>query len=244
MILTIPDKVSWRKTIGNDSFSHYNKTNAKRILKTYTHQTRDDITYTIEALTLEHLAWFEPMYVAKIAQKDNPQIINLYETTLNKVHRDYKILIITEHGVHLGGIIFSETTAEVNISYKIFADAWNMSNLPAGPSLYADFLLTEYTTSKNKTIMSHGKDRNGYGITSSIGLAIFKISLGYKPCLPKKYELKTVDDTNITKDALYFTIIPEVSSLVGNLYTTTDTQHFWERLNSYKDQVVINWIIR
>ncbi|MES2748946.1 MAG: hypothetical protein V4668_00075 [Patescibacteria group bacterium] len=244
MIITIPDKVSWRKTIGTDSFSHYNKTNAKRILKTFTHQMRDEIAYTIETLTRDHLAWFEPMYVAKIAQKDNPQIINLYETTLNKVKRDFKILIITESEVKLGAIIFSENATEVNISYKIFADTWNMSTLPAGPSLYADFLLTEHAARSQKITISHGKDRNGYGMTSSIGLAIFKISLGYKPYLPKKYEFISMDDTQITKDSLYFTVTSEDSSLVGNLYTTKDTQHQWERLNSYKDQVVINWIIR
>lgn len=243
MILTIPDKVSWRKTIGTDSFSHYNKTNAKRILKTSLHQTRDAIEYIVEPLTVEHLAWFEPMYIDKIAQKNNPQIINLYETTLGKLKGNYNILIITEQNINIGAIIFSETSTDVNISYKIFTDTWITSTLPAGPSLYADYLLTEYSLNLKKGIISHGKDRNGYGMTSSIGLAIFKISLGYKPYLPKKYALETYDDAAITTDVLYFNSVPESLVLIGTLYTTKNTQHKWERLNSYTDQVKIDWII-
>ena len=244
MIITIPDKVSWRKTIGTDSFSHYNKTNAKRILKTSTHQKRDSIDFVIEALTPDHLAWFEPMYISKIAQKINPQIINLYDTTLKKENRHYKILTITENQVNIGAIIFSETDTEVSISYKIFADTWEVSTLPAGPSLYADYLLTESSMLAGKTVMSHGKDRNGYGITSSIGLAIFKILLGYKPYLPKKYVLQTIDDTTIFGDVLYFRSTEGTPELEGNLYTTHATESSWLRLKSYEDQVKIGWVVR
>ena len=244
MIITIPNKVSWRKTIGPDSFSHYNATNAKRILKTVTHHTRDAIEYSIEPLSRGHLSWFEPLYIEKISQKNNPQIFNLYETTLEKINRDYKILILLEQGIKIGAIIFSETNTDVNISYKIFADTWTASNLPAGPSLYADYILTEYGLQNNKTLVSHGKDRNGYGITSSIGLAIFKILLGYKPYLPKKYTLLTIDEEEISGDVLYFTSLANTPELIGNLYTTQTTHENWNRLQSYQDQVKINWIIR
>lgn len=244
MTLTIPDKVSWRKNIVADSVSHYNKNIAKRILKTHTHHTRDAIKVEILPLTLEHLEWFEPMYIEKIAQKINPQIINLYATTLEKTNKQFHILIISEAEVTIGAIIFSETATDINIAYKIFTDTWVTSTLPASPSLYADYLITEYGVHNHKKNISHGKDRNGYGMTSSIGLAIFKILLGYKPYIPKKYTEQSIDETTITSDTLYFISVPGKLELEGNLYTTTESQHKWERLNSYTDQVTINWIIQ
>ena len=220
MIHTIPDKVSWRKDIGSDCLTHYNKNIAKRIHKTHTHRERDAITYDIRPLTLELLDWFAPIYKEKIAKKNSPLVFNLYSKTLENTKKDFLILIISEHGIRTGGVIFSETATDINIAYKIFEDSWATSTLPAGPSLYADYLLAEYGCVTNRKYISHGKDRNGYGKTSSIGLAIFKISLGYKPYLPKKFILDDIDVSTINCDSLYFVSMPDTKELSGNLYTT------------------------
>lgn len=244
MILMIPDKVSWKKDITSDSLSHYNKNIAKRILKTHTNRERDGINFVIQPVTQALLDWFVPVYTAKISQKNSPLVIDLYSKTLDKAKKSFFILIISENDSRVGGVIFSETDTDVNIAYKIFEDGWMTSKLPASPSLYADYLLTEHGYQTNKKFISHGKDRNGYGKTSSIGLATFKISLGYKPYLPKKFILVELDTNTIECDSLYFVSQNESSELQGNLFTTATTKETWSRLDSYQESVSINWIIR
>lgn len=244
MILTIPDKVSWKKNIVQNSLTHYSTNIAKRIHKTHTHAERDAITYEILPLSHELLGWFSPLYREKIAQKNSPLVIDLYAEALENKKRDYYILIISEDGKRTGGVIYSETATVINIAYKIFEDTWFTSTLPASPSLYADFLLTEHGRETGRQHISHGKDRNGYGKTSSIGLAIFKISLGYKPYLPKTCTLLELDTATISCDSLYFSSTAETPELSGHLFTTPESRHKWERLDSYREHVSIMWILR
>lgn len=244
MILTIPDKVSWRKDITSDSLSHYNKNIAKRILKTYTNSNRDGISFVIEPITRELLDWFVPVYTERIAQKNSPLVIDLYAKTLEKARKSFSMLIISENNTRVGGVIFSETDTDVNIAYKIFDDSWITSKLPASPSLYADYLLTKHGYQTNKKVISHGKDRNGYGKTSSIGLATFKISLGYKPYVPKKFILEEINTLDIRCDSLYFITQTGSTELTGKLFTTAETKEQWARLDSYQEIVSIDWIIR
>lgn len=244
MILSIPNKVSWLKNITSKNLAHYSKNIAKRIERTHLQSSHNNISYEISTLTPQLLEWFVPLYTEKISGKNSPVIFDLYATTQNNPEKKYQILIISEAGVKVGGVIFSETVTNINIAYKIFEDGWTTSTLPASPSLYADYLLTEYGNSTNRTHISHGKDRNGYGKTSSIGLAIFKISLGYKPYLPKKFILDTIDTTKIECDSLYFIVAPDTKELVGNLFTTPETEEKWSRLHSYQDSVTIQWIMR
>jgi hypothetical protein len=244
MILTIPDKVSWRKDISQDVFLHHNKNTAKRLLKTHTSATGAGITHQIEPITRELLDWYTPIYSAKIAKKNNPLVIDLYGKTLEKNTRQFFMLTIAENGHRSGGMVFSETDTDINIAYKIFDDNWHTSNLPAGPSLYADYLITEYGQHTNRKFISHGKDRNGYGKTSSIGLAIFKVSLGYKPYLPKKFNYIELDTNLIDCDSLYFAPQASQVPLHGYLFASKETKEKWSRLNSYKDTVSIEWILR
>ncbi len=244
MILAIPDKVSWKKAITNNSMVHYNKNTTKRIQKTHANSEAAGITYEMQPITKEILDWFVPVYAEKISQKNSPLVIDLYAKTLEKTRRQFFILIIFENGIKAGGIIFSETETDVNIAYKIFDDSWTSSTLPAGPSLYSDYLITEHGFNTGRQFINHGKDRNGYGKTSSIGLAMFKIALGYKPYLPKKFLHTIIDVATIDCDSLYFTIQTNTLELQGNLFTTVDTKEKWVRLDSYKENVNINWIIR
>ena len=244
MIISIPDKVSWRKIITSNSLDHYNKNSAKRILKTHSNSSHNNITYSISPLTPEHLEWFLPLYVQKMSTVSNPALSDIYTKTLVTNTKNFFILILFENSEKIGGTIFSQTETDINIAYKIFENNWYKSTLPASPSLYADYLLTEYGQTTHKQLMSHGKDRNGYGKNSNIGLAIFKISLGYKPYLPKKYQDESLDTDTIFSDCLYFAPTKAVSELHGYLFTTKDTSYKWSRLSSYDDNVVIDWILR
>lgn len=244
MRLSIPDKVSWRKMITSDTVNQYNKNGAKRIIKTSTNCARDNITYTISPLTQEHLEWFIPLYTDKLATMSNPAHSDIYTKTLATNKKDFFILVILENTQKVGGAIFNQTETDINIAYKIFENNWSASTLPASPSLYADYLLTEYGRGIQKQLISHGKDRNGYGKTSNIGLAIFKISLGYKPYLPKKYTIETLDTESINCDSLYFAVKENSTELQGYLFTTKDTMSNWIRLSSYQDNVAIEWILR
>ncbi len=245
MNMTIPEKVSWRKYITSDILSDYGKTASKRLLKTIENSAQDDITYTISDLTTELIAWFTPLYTEIISTKNSPVIFDIENTTKNTDEKTYKMLVITEHGMRIGGLIFSITDMSINIAYKVFANDWEQSTLPAGPSLYADYLITSYAQSLQKEFISHGKDRNIYGKHSSIGLAVFKIALGYKPYLPKEVSFINFNPLELAVDSLYFEKdTKDDVPLVGHIFVTNVTKSTWERLESYADRVKTIWHTR
>ncbi|MFN3692644.1 MAG: hypothetical protein ACK4SL_00920 [Candidatus Paceibacteria bacterium] len=239
-----PNKVTWRKDPTTGITDQYGQTSAKRILKTETHSSRDGITSNITALTPALLEWFTPLYTNTISQKNSPVIFDIEQTTKNTDQKTYHILTISEQGKQLGGLIFSITEESINIAYKIFTNQWIYSKLPAGPSLYADYLITKHAADLRKKYISHGKDRNGYGKHSSIGLALFKIALGYKPYLPKDFEALEFTESEIDGDSLYFVTNESISMpLHGHLFTREATRQQWARFKSYTDRVSVTWHI-
>jgi len=204
MNITFPDKVRWLKNVSENPLDYYSKRTQQRIQKTESLADSDKITSCIIPIDERFLDWFIPLYENEIAKKEQPVVFDIKKTTKNTEAKTYHALIIEEQGKKTGAVIFSVLEQQINIAYKIFNHGWETSRAPVNPSLYADYLLSNFALSKNKHFLSHGKDRNCYGKFSSIGLATHKLSLGYHPVLPEDFILQTIDPDQISTEMIIF----------------------------------------
>lgn len=203
MKITAPTKIRWRKTITPDVLGSYSKKKRKRISQILEDETLH-IQTSFEKLTEDHLMWFSPMYAETISQKENGVFHDVKETTLDNDKKTYYILTVTENSKPIGGTIFSIRKEAIGIAYRIYPNDWPMHTLAANPSLFSDYIITEYALSLGKEFISHGMDRNLYGVNSAIGLATFKMSVGYEPFIPFKPKYEEVDTANIDDSTLIF----------------------------------------
>lgn len=237
MIFICPEKIRWLKESSADPLQYYSDKISARIVKTHAKHLENEINVNIEPLTDEIRAWFTPLYTETIKEKLNPVIFDIHATTIDTPEKKYYALILTEHKVRLGAIIFSEPVGQLNITYKIFPNNWTTSSLPANPALYADYLISLHAYNIHKALISHGKDRNPYGMNSAIGLAVYKLSLGYLPSLPIEYSLKKVDTETLQQDTLAFFTNESTGLLNGALFTLPENETHWSRLISYSPKI-------
>lgn len=202
MKTTIPNKVRWQKAIPEDPLSVYSKEKRRRI-----RQILNDPDSGIEAdflpLDAAGIAWFEPLYQATIGQKQNAILHNIADTTIDSGNgAEYWLLELKDAGERIGGTVFSVRENQLNIAYRVYPNDWASEQTGANPSLFTDYLISARAQELGKEFLSHGKDRNPYGVNSSIGLAIFKLSVGCSPFVPVEREFQELDTEAITDDTL------------------------------------------
>lgn len=169
----------WTRPLTLDGMGLLGKSNTHRLRSTLIQIENSTVTYEFSPLTNETLEWFEPLYVKTISAKENPKLFDIKTTTIGKESKyPYYSLTIFESGKPIGATIFSERNTILSIAYRIYPNEWNENGLQAKPSLYAEYLINQYGFNGNFKILSHGRDRNPYGVNSNIGLAIFKLSIG------------------------------------------------------------------
>lgn len=238
MIITYPEKIRWEKQITDDIISDYSKNNRIKLRSTLSKIDSTHVDYKISDLCEEDLSWFSPLYKASISNKKNPQQFNVANTTLNAEHGyPYQILQLVEGGDILGGTIFSIRDEKICLAYKVFLNQWNRSELKAGPTLYADYIVTKYAKEIGKNAISHGKDRNFYGKNVSIGIASYKLSVGCHAYLPEDTEYKQINIGTLKTDTdmLILEKPMESASRIEQAYLICASQDEspWTRVTKY-----------
>ena len=140
-----------------------------------------------------------------------------------------------ENGTPIGGTIFSLTGNKLSIAYRTYQNNWTTAALQANPSAYTEYLLNQEAINQGKEVMIHGKDRNPYGLNSSIGLANFKFAAGCQPELPKKFAVESIDTDTLTTDVLIFALPTAPDTTITKAYLVVDELGVskWEQLTKY-----------
>ncbi|MAZ56705.1 hypothetical protein CL653_02860 [bacterium] len=206
MIISYPNGHRWRKPVIADPLQHFGKSNRARVRSTLNRVHEYDVKFAIEELSADFFTWFKPLYESHIGAMQNGKIYDIEGTTLYKENSDKKYYSITlyEKDRPTGGTIFSCLEDMLSFAYRVYGHDWVEAKLPASPSFYMEYITSKYAYDIGLKTISHGKDRNPYGLNSAIGLGMFKLSVGCKPLLPKKYEISTIDTDQIQTDALIF----------------------------------------
>jgi hypothetical protein len=247
MIITYPDSHRWEKIVSDDVFKNFGKNNTARLRSSLARLETFGIRYEFVDLTAEIISWFEPWYHQTINTKENPKLSPIYETTIGKANAyPYKILILKEQGDVVGAIVFSVRPTIISIAYRIFKPNWNTAIMQANPALFGEYAMSEYTHTQGITLLSHGKDRNPYGLNANIGLALFKLSVGCRVTTPKgPYEILSIDTDTITTDILIMEQPATGKDITrAYLYATPDTQSKFIALQKYSETLEVITLTR
>ena len=206
------------------------------------------ITIDIKPLDHETLAWFTPLYESRMKQMYNPIIFDICSTTLHNPNTSkvYYSLSLFEAGTPLGATIFSVVLNRLSIAYRTYPKKWQKADLPASPSLFAEWAIAEYAAQLNIKKFVHGRNRNPYGTFSSIGLAIFKLSVGCIPKKSKKFELLSTDSANFTQDVLILLPPDEPTKHIQSAYLIVASKNFrtYEQVTKYPQRLNVEVIFR
>ncbi len=251
MEITYATGHKWSKKVVEDSLSLFGKSEQKKIAETLKKINTSDISYTIQPLDEEFFGWWLPLYEERISTKDNPKIFNVKDKTLGNPDKDKKYFSLTllEGNIKLGGLIFSVKENTLYFAYRTFAYDWEKAILRCGPSLYVEYVVAEHAKRLGLKNISHGKDHNPYGLNSSIGLALFKLSVGCLPQLPEEnFTVERLDAEKLDKDALVFEY-PQESVKCASitkiyLIASLEGQNKWSQLERFSDVLDIEIITR
>lgn len=248
MIISYPSHHTWTKTLTTDAFAGFGKNHLARLKTTLRKIDTSSVSYSIEPLTPENLEWFIPLYTATVMTKNNPKVNDIFGSTLGKAgSHPYYILIIKENSVMIGATIYATRKTSLSFAYRIYPNKWTQNNLPAGPSLYAEYLLGAWAIENGYLKISHGKDRNPYGINANIGLALFKLSVGCAVELPTgEYEILSLDTDDITTDILVFEQPKDTERKITQayLYVQKETLAKYESIKKYDHTITTSILAR
>lgn len=249
-LISYPSKITWLEIVTEHADSELRKNHRARMRSLLSKLSSTTITHTVSPLTEAALDWFLPLYNSKIGQKENPNIYNIFETTIGKKNPpNYFILTLFERNIPIGGTIFSERKDKLSIAYRIYPNDWTAQTVPlqANPALYSEYLINAHAWSHGYHLISHGRDRNPYGLNANIGLALFKLSIGCTPHVPaSSYEVLSLDLDYVFQDIFVMEMPPDNNQRVerATLYASKETVDKYMPLTKYPDKVQVKVIER
>ncbi len=238
---------TWYKYSVDNSLNHYGKNDRKRLTKTLEQAVLEDVTYEFKPVDEAFLTWFLPMYERIIGTKKNPHIFDITNSIKSpkELSQGYITLTVYDHGQIVGGCIFNDFGWYYSIAYRVYEPHWPQTKLQASPSFFGELQLDLFTKQQGRKMLSHGKDRNPYGLNSSIGLCIFKLATGCKPRTALTYELRQMDTNVITEDCLILHHPHEGRVITdATLICTNKSENRYRQLKSYPERLTIHTIIR
>lgn len=239
----------WRKDVIDDPINLFGRSEQKKLRDTLKKISASNVSYHIQPLTSDFFDWWLPLYHERVSSKEHPVLFNVKERTLGgAVDRQYFSLTLLEGDKRLGGLIFSVKDDTLFFAYRTLALDWNQVRLRANPSLYVEYVMAEHAKSSSLKYISHGKDRNPYGLNSGIGLANFKLATGCRPQLASGYEVKVLDTDEVSRDVLVFQLPPAESphADIKKAYLIVDSigMEKWTSLSKYQDRLSIEVLER
>jgi hypothetical protein len=192
---------------------------------------------------------FTPMYIENIGKKNNAIVFDVKATTLGKADNIFPYFgySIHENGKYIGGTIFSLRKDRVSYAYRTFEKNWFEAKLPANPALIGEHMIAEFARNQGINLLSHGKDRNPYGLNSAIGMAIFKLSVGCHPSnvTEGSYEIHTIETGEINEDCLILEQPKEGTDITkAYLVTSRDNEHKYLQVTKYPNQLKVEVLYR
>lgn len=163
--------------------------------------------FVVQVVDQAFLGRFIPIYIRHISAKAHGEIFDV-RTTLEANQQKgflYEVISLWRHEHLLGGLIYNVHADRLSVAYRVFPYQLP-ERLPISCGYVAEQYLLERALALGKDWIVHGKDHNPYGPYSTIGLARYKLSVGYCPFVSRAPELTfgLVDELCLTEDALVF----------------------------------------
>lgn len=222
MQVTYASHHRWQRTTTTDPLSSFSARTAGKIRTALAHLEAANIHYEIAPLTQSFLDLFIPLYTEHIEKKDNAIVHDVLQKTLGNTasNHPYFAFSLYEGGTFIGGTIFSLRPDRISFAYRIFQPRWNHADIKITPAYIGEYATAVFAQEHNLPFISHGRDRNPYGLNAAIGLATFKLSAGCHASVESNPVIHTVDTETIDTDALILAL-PTSGIRITNAYLVT-----------------------
>ena len=249
MQVTFPSHHVWLKDISEAIDTNFSGRAAKKINASLPLLSDAGVTYSIKPLNAAFFVDFSPLYTQNIGSKRNSLLVDIQAKTLNNRESmfPYFCLSVSENDNFIGGTIFSFRTDRVSFAYRTFTNEWITAKLKASPALIGEYLIAGFASRHGKKFLSHGKDRNPYGLNTAIGLAGFKLFVGCSPSVGVvgTYEIRTLDTDKITEDCFVLEL-PKEGRAITKAYLVTSPENLekYIQVTKYPDQLTVEVLFR
>ncbi len=247
MQVTYPSHHRWQRSVLSDPLEHLSHRTAGKIRTAIALLPTNNISYTIEPLTEKFLDIFLPLYTTTIEQKDNAIVHDVAENTLGvgASRFPYYALSLHERETFLGGTIFSLRPDRISFAYRIFLPKWQHADIKISPAYIGEYAAAVFAHEHAVPFISHGRDRNPYGLNADIGLATFKLSAGCKAYVPTDCEIKTINTTEIKEDCLILEKPKDGTAITkAYLVTSKETEQKYLQVTKYPNQLAVEVLYR
>lgn len=195
--LTRPEKIRWIFPTQGDVLEHLKSKSLVAFLRTVDQDlTANDITYVFKDITEQEYQEWLPFYAQKMSEQQH-QILAKSETYQQKRAEGKQLqgLFFYQHGQLVGsGIIIRIGTQEAHLAYKA-SDRLELSNKPNSSlgSVIDYFFLVEMKK-EGVNLITGGRSRNQFGVSTTIGYLDFKLRFGFTPVIePSQPQLDTAE---------------------------------------------------
>lgn len=241
------NKHRWIKQIHPDILPDFGKSAVKKITQLLAQVDDTNISYNFSPLDEDFFTWFTPQYENQVGSKKNFSGHNVIAQTLHRENklRPYFSLTILEEDKPVGGVIFVLRKNRLSVAFRVFKNTWDKNpTFRCSPSLFAEYLLAQHALLNNLQKLAHGVDKNPYGLHASIGLAIFKLSVGCHPEVCTNNEVAEFDTTKYLTDTLVFEYPPD-SRIIKDATLITTSENFpkYEQLFKYQHLLKVKTIL-
>lgn len=206
-----PQHIVWHVDVSStqDALLCFSKKIAKRIRRGITYLESAGYKFVIEPVDDTYIDLFFPLYKENILQKDNPHVFDVKTELQKRATEGFPIEAVSLYkgNTYLGGVIYRILDEQLTINYRTFLKEFDVKT-PIGASMIADYFVYKKAIELHKSTVSHGRDRNLYGLHSGLGLPLFKLHAGAKPKIRP------------SKDLVFYSRIS--NDFVGNTVTITE----------------------
>ncbi|MBT3538588.1 hypothetical protein HOF40_03495 [Candidatus Parcubacteria bacterium] len=206
-----PKFVLWKTDVKNvqNAYELFGKKTAKRIEKSIEKILESDYEIRFEDVDESFIDAFLPIYTDSITQKKG-KLYNVKEK-IKKFQDEgvvYRSISLYKENILKGAMIYTIREKNLGISYNIFPNEISVKLPIKNITFVADYHIYQDAIDRKKEFVSHGKDRNLYGIPthSSIGVANHKLRAASLPHVSNsmKNEILNLDELSIDEDTLIF----------------------------------------
>lgn len=188
---TYPSYITWKVELQKDKDFSYllGKSETKKLKKTLELLPLSEYQFKVTQVDKQYLAEFIPMYQTDMRQKKHGVIFDVHQKIESNHKKEirYEAISLLKNDSLIGGMIYSIRGSSVSVAYRSFPHTLDIK-LPISCSYAAEHYLVNRAIELDKFTITHGRDRNPFGLNSAIGLADYKLRIGSVPYVSKSKE--------------------------------------------------------
>lgn len=207
--LPLPTKILWRLDLSRPWEQTFYPSLVKKILKSaaFNEYFYTEIKPFQKSLFDQH---FLPLYEAQIASRsdyrlnEEQMLSTIYERMNQGISYEQFSVFEKKSNQYRGGVIYSIRSDYISVALRVFdRDIPKVPTTRTTLDYWAESVFFEKLRTYGKTFIRHGKDthpRFGH----SIGLSLYKLSIGAKPLADPEAEIKTWNPERQNEPILFF----------------------------------------